>query len=182
MMRLGLGYKSVSKITRNSIATYYPNSTGSISLKRINDTVPGDSLSGNTNNELDSGWLDVISTDDENYYMSSASNDYGGNRVVIQLSNTDINEFTIIAKGYGTGGAADPGWRLYVWNANLGSWGTVLDSHVSGSKDTLTATINSNVTNYIDSSDKINVLVTAHTGTELAGTASYLYYFELTTA
>jgi len=37
------------------------------------------------------------------------------------------------------------------------------------------------VTNYIDSSDKINVLVTAHTGTELAGTASYLYYFELTT-
>jgi hypothetical protein len=131
--------------------------------------------------ELDATDLGYVSTDDANNHLAASASGWVGHIIKLVTTSSSITQISVTAKGYGTGGGtSDCGWSMHIWNFTTESFSASLDSHTTTSKDTLTANITTNLSDYVDASGNIYVLLQATVGTEGAGSGSYLYYAEST--
>ena len=165
--------------------TYNPNDTGCAGWEGSDDTRPPGAQTMDSSASLGSGDLDTISTDDSNSILKDCVGYvYPGHRVKFQIAETpgNVTQLDLTFKGYGAYDLGGNAYYLYVWDDNAGSW-EQLDSHSSGSKDTVTGSITTNITNYIYA-DGGNNYVDALVMGPLANSAIvhaqvYTYYGEL---
>lgn len=170
--------------------TYNPNDASCTGWDGADSSAPPDSLAfdqpGET--ELTEGELNTISADDENPISFFASANYTGQRIrfAINESPGNVTDITFTFKGYGKGygGAGPPGgykygWKLWIWNKTTPGW-ELLDSHATGSKDTLTGNKNASLTDYIvgNGDNYVYGLVLADPADAVSDRTSYLYYAE----
>jgi len=156
-----------------------PNAEGSTAFTQIDTETPPDTLiASEDSSEYDATQLNTISVDDSNNVLASSATKYSSHRLKVKIGAIP-DSMTLLAKGYGTGGGADEGWKMYIWNFTTSTWGVELDSHTTDGKDTLSAVISEDVGDYVDEDGYVQVLLSAYTGTALAGSTSRLYYFEL---
>src|SRR6056297_1580859 len=173
--------QTYEETTPASSESLNPNDTDCTVFEQIDTETPPDTLIASESSvEISSTELNTVSTDDSNHHLSSSVTNYASHRVKIKLTETNPDEIVLSAKGYGAGGGADEGWKMFIWNFTTETWGTELDSHTNDVSTELTATINTDVSDYIDDDGYVQVLLSAYTGTELAGSTSKLYYFGLT--
>lgn len=128
--------------------------------------------------EYTAGNRNTVSTDDSNFVSAVSSNSCHLIRYRVVGDETQL-DFTMKAQDAPAGPEPqNTEMYMYVWNSNSSAW-ELLDTSPTPSLDTMTGTVSSNVSNYIDGSNDVYTLVAAGAG---AMHSLDLYYAELETA
>ncbi len=160
---------------------YNPNDTSCTAWKGMDSGDPPATRDGGSETEMSSAEKDTISADDANSVDVSNTGYPASSWHKIKLNTAEATATaTITAKGYGEDSAGPTySWVLEGWNANTSAWET-LDSHTTGSKDTLTYNLAAGkYADYRDGSGDLYFRCKAPTTTSTATSTSYGYYFEL---
>lgn len=148
------------------ITYYYPNSTYSSGWNGSDDNEPPTTLAA-VNYSISTSGLDNMSANDSNSFFTSVLvNSYHAVvRVLINIAdglyindmnNLTLNNLTVTVIGHGRGYGIS-NFSLYVWNST--DW-VHADSHNKSTKSTLSYTLDSSLTDYINASDDFQVLLT----------------------
>lgn len=170
------------------MATYHPNDTNCTGWYGEDTGPPPPNTLGLdwVETELTEGLLDDVSGDDNVWHQVASVDNSPGHRIRFAINEDpgDVTEIALTFKGYGRGyGAEGPpggwkgGWKLWIWNFDSTTY-ELLDTHVTGSKDTLTGSKTENFSDYIDGSGFVYGLTLADGPEQFGMRDAYLYYAE----
>jgi len=131
-------------------AAYYPNSAGGAAWRGLNATQPGATREVWQDTAYSSAEKNTISTDDSNYVRQAGSGgNYPGHEVLYDAAEAQGSitqlDFTVKVA------AGGPTIGLYLWNFNTSAWDSKASQGGTG-KRTITFTLDTNITNYVDAS------------------------------
>lgn len=171
---------------QSNVTTFTPNDVNCTGWDGFDDTRPPSVLAMDTELVLSGAELNTISVDDGNSITYEPASGYPGHHLryaITGITPGDISQITSIAKGYGQH-QFDPAtyeYYMYIWDDNGSAW-ELMDSHTTGSKDTLTDDILANWTNYVHNiggTDYIDILLAGPLWFATGSAFVHTYYAEL---
>jgi hypothetical protein len=136
--------------------TLYPNSANGAAWLGVHTSYPGTALTDFQDTAYTSGQKNTVSTDDNNYVAVGNDEDIPGHRVkyVTTQDRANVTRLDLTSKTE----SGDPDVKLYIWNFTTGAW-VLLDTDGGPGKLTFTGSVTAGLTNYIDASGTIQVLI-----------------------